>query len=123
MKIGITNITSGATVFPYFCASCGEVFPKFVSKKVAHQYEMENGTLEYVKTRTAKYMEKKQIQIKCEVCKAQEGELHHWAPQYLFGPDADDWPKSYLCRACHRKWHDMVTPNMTRQPKMKDNQT
>jgi len=112
LRLGITNITSGATVYPIYCADCGEVFAKYVKKIIAQEYEKENGPLQYVKTRTAKYIEKKQIQIKCEVCDANEGELHHWAPQYLF-QDADNWPTSYLCRACHRKWHDLVTPNMS----------
>ena len=124
LRLGITNISSGATVYPIYCADCGEVFAKYVKKIIAQEYEKENGPLQYVKTRTAKYIEKKQIQIKCEVCDANEGELHHWAPQYLF-QDADSWPTSYLCRACHKRWHDLVTPNMsnknTSKSKMKDN--
>jgi glutamate formiminotransferase len=83
-----------------------------VKKRIAQEYAQENGQLQYVKTKTAEYIEKKQIQIKCEVCNADEGELHHWAPQHLFGAEADRWPVSYLCRACHRKWHDLVTPEM-----------
>lgn len=30
--------------------------------------------------------------------------LHHWAPSSLFA-DADDWPRSRLCTACHSLWH------------------
>lgn len=112
LKIGITNIASGATVYPVYCTECGEVFPKYIQKRIAQEYARENGPLEYVETRTTKYMQKRQQQIKCEVCDENEGELHHWAPQYLF-PDAENWPKSYLCRACHKKWHDLVTPNMS----------
>lgn len=112
LKIGITNIASGATVYPIYCTACGEVFAKYVKKRIAQEYARENGPLQYVKTKTAEYIEKKQIQIKCEVCDANEGELHHWAPQYLFGDEADRWPIGYLCRACHRKWHDLVTPEM-----------
>jgi len=112
LKIGITNTQSGSTVYPVYCGDCGEVSNKYIKKQIALQHAIENGILQYVKTKTAKYMEEDGEQIKCEVCNANEGEYHHWAPQYLF-PDANKWPTSYLCRACHRKWHDLVTPNMS----------
>lgn len=112
LKIGITNTQSGSTIYPVYCNQCGDVSNKYIKKHVAIEYAITNGPLEYVETNTAKWMKEKQRQIKCEVCDINEGELHHWAPQYLF-PDADSWPKSYLCRACHRKWHDLVTPNMS----------
>ena len=112
LKIGITNTQSGSTIYPVYCNQCGDVLNKYIKKHVALEYAITNGPLEYVETNTAKWMKEKQQQIKCEVCDINEGELHHWAPQYLF-PDADSWPKSYLCRACHRKWHDLVTPNMS----------
>lgn len=51
----------------------------------------------------------------CERCGSQDGtERHHWAPHHLFS-DADDWPTSYLCRQCHTRWHQVVTPNMARK--------
>lgn len=112
LKIGITNTQSGSTIYPVYCNQCGDVSNKYIKKHVAIEYAITNGPLEYVETNTAKWMKEKQRQIKCEVCDINEGELHHWAPQYLF-PDADSWPMSYLCRACHRKWHDLVTPNMS----------
>lgn len=112
LKIGITNTQSGSTIYPVYCNQCGDVSNKYIKKYVALEYAITNGPLEYVETNTAKWMKEKQQQIKCEVCDINEGELHHWAPQYLF-QDADSWPKSYLCRACHRKWHDLVTPNMS----------
>ena len=41
----------------------------------------------------------------CAHCGASGGvELHHWAPWHLFD-DADSWPTSHLCRACHDMWH------------------
>ena len=114
LKIGITNTQSGSTIYPIYCGECGDVSTQYVKKQIAFEYAIKNGPLEYLQTRTAKFMERKQRQIKCEVCDANEGELHHWAPQYLF-KDADSWPMSYLCRACHRKWHDLVTPNMSKK--------
>jgi protein-arginine kinase activator protein McsA len=41
VKIGVTNIASGATVFPYYCGSCGKVHTQYAKKKVAHQYAIE----------------------------------------------------------------------------------
>ena len=72
-----------------------------------------HGKLEIVKTRTAKYLEQRKQTINCEVCNKNEGELHHWAPYYLFKEESEKWPKSYLCRSCHQKWHNVVTPNMS----------
>lgn len=49
----------------------------------------------------------------CERCGSEEGsEVHHWAPFHLFD-DADKWPTSHLCKACHSLWHSIVTPNMS----------
>lgn len=44
-------------------------------------------------------------------------QYHHWAPRALF-PDgeADKWPISPLCQACHSIWHRVVTPVLRRQP-------
>lgn len=41
-------------------------------------------------------------------------ELHHFAPRALFGADCDQWPKAYLCRSCHERWHTIVTPSLVR---------
>ena len=112
MKIGITNTQSGSTIYPMYCVDCGNVSTQYVKKQFAIAYANSNGPLEYVQTSTARWMNENQKQIKCEVCDANEGELHHWAPQYLF-EDAEQWPKSYLCRSCHKRWHDLVTPDMS----------
>jgi protein-arginine kinase activator protein McsA len=113
LKIGIANTVSGSTVYPVYCIDCNTVSNHYIKKQIALDYAIQNGPLEYVKTRTQEYYAKKQEQIKCEVCDKLEGELHHWAPQYLF-LDAEQWPTSYLCRACHKRWHDLVTPNMSK---------
>lgn len=49
----------------------------------------------------------------CRKCGHLGAELHHWAPYHLFGDEADQWPTDYLCRPCHRRWHDLVTPKMS----------
>ena len=38
-------------------------------------------------------------------------EDHHFAPWFLFGPEASAWPVKSLCRACHLRWHGKLTPN------------
>ena len=51
----------------------------------------------------------------CDVCGTYGTELHHWAPRHLFGREADDWPTGLLCVPCHRRWHALVTPNMSHE--------
>jgi protein-arginine kinase activator protein McsA len=115
IKIGITNIVSGATVYPLYCGQCNKVFTQYIKKNIAQEYAKTNGQLKYVETATHKYLNKKDILIKCEVCNKNEGEKHHWSPRHLFGDEAERWPTSMLCRSCHKRWHDIVTPNMSKQ--------
>ena len=50
---------------------------------------------------------------RCVKCGTRGAELHHWAPQAIFGqPEADGWPKDYLCLSCHQTWHRKVTPQL-----------
>jgi hypothetical protein len=52
---------------------------------------------------------------RCARCGARGAEEHHWAPQAKFGKEeADRWPKDFLCKACHDKWHRLVTPELVR---------
>lgn len=119
IKIGVTNTTSGSTVYPYYCNDCGTVFTQYAKKQTAIDFAFNHGNLKYVKTKTAKLIEDGKInQNKCEVCGGNGVEYHHWAPTHLFGDEADKWPCSYLCRACHKKWHDIVTPNMSNKDQL-----
>lgn len=44
----------------------------------------------------------------CERCGSTEGaEQQHWAPHAIF-KDSWDWPTSWLCRPCHRLWHNAM---------------
>ena len=54
----------------------------------------------------------------CVVCGKIGAENHHWAPRYLFGDECDSWPQSDLCRGCHQRWHDLVTPGMCEHGKL-----
>ena len=113
IKIGITNIVSGATVYPLYCGDCNKVFTQYIKKNIAQEYERTHGKLKYVETDTAKHIKQKAILIKCEVCGKGEAEKHHWSPRHLFGDEAERWPTAMLCRSCHQRWHKIVTPNMS----------
>lgn len=53
----------------------------------------------------------------CVVCGCFGTQVHHWAPQAIFGIDeADRWPISYLCRPCHRRWHELTHTNGPLRP-------
>lgn len=50
---------------------------------------------------------------RCVKCGKRGAELHHWAPKGIFGrEEADKWPRDYLCKPCHDKWHLLVTPQL-----------
>jgi len=53
----------------------------------------------------------------CVVCGELGAALHHFAPRYLFGDRADDWPTGYLCNFHHMQWHGLVTPDMCKRKK------
>lgn len=45
----------------------------------------------------------------CIVCGQADTELHHFAPTALFGwQEAERWPKDWLCRDCHTRWHRIM---------------
>jgi len=49
----------------------------------------------------------------CEVCGSLAGtELHHWAPRHIFGDRAEQYPKSWLCKACHDEWHRTMAAHL-----------
>lgn len=58
-------------------------------------------------------------QVKCAVigCTEKGGEYHHFAPRYIFGAEADNWPTAYLCLTHHKQWHTLITPNMCERGK------
>jgi hypothetical protein len=57
----------------------------------------------------------------CRVCGSYEYvEQHHWLPTHIVKQNnlsMDDyllWPTDILCQECHRLWHKLVTPNMSK---------
>jgi hypothetical protein len=45
-------------------------------------------------------------------CEAGDVELNHFAPQAIFGDDANDWPTGWLC-VRHQEWGQRVTPQIS----------
>ncbi|MDA0312358.1 MAG: hypothetical protein O2992_09615 [Gemmatimonadetes bacterium] len=97
---------SGATHVVEWCSACHtRTTTGFIPRAKLEKRGIDIDSLELVKdNRTGDHP--------CERCGCAETESHHWAPRYLFD-DAEDWPMGYLCRDCHRVWHDIVTPGMS----------
>lgn len=113
--VGEARNARGDVIYPYFCRSCEYVFTQYAPKKAA----LALGELPRVYTKTERkiaagtHTPSQSYMEPCEVCGATgDSELHHWAPYHLFGYECEKWPQSYLCRACHVRWHQTVTPNM-----------
>jgi hypothetical protein len=103
LRIGRAQLASGATVYPWYCTRCLATTTIYAKKEVALR---QSGVID-VLTATQR---KGATRPPCEVCGAGGTELHHWAPRALFGEECDAWPRSWLCRGCHLRWHQLVTP-------------
>jgi len=90
----------GHETYLFVCSACGQRTQHFISKAEVEAAGLEPEDIEPSRPRH-----------KCEVCGTDGAEIHHWAPWFLFGDEANRWPQSFLCPACHKRWHDIVTPN------------
>jgi len=91
--------------FPYACSFCGKRTTFFVKKK--------NVPEEILNSEPGKiYQPNLGICQRCN--KHTHVEEHHWAPHKFF-KDADEWPKSLLCRECHEEWHSLMTGDLIRK--------
>lgn len=89
--------TNGLIVAAEECTTCGHV-RTLVGVKMSQQ--------EAVGLRLAR--DRMGEKPPCERCGAPDAELHHYAPRAAFGGDSETWPKGWLCRACHKQWHDTI---------------
>lgn len=121
MKIGLAANSRDDTILPWYCDPCGKAWGSLcASREDAAEWCKTNGYLRRVFTETEKQLRTGVISIEdfghmvpCEVCGAKgTTEVHHWAPHHLFPGEADKWPTGNLCRPCHMRWHQRVTPNM-----------
>lgn len=104
---------NGSTAYVWICSRCNCQNPY-------------NGKLYIPREEVEKYLTKEQLDAlplmmprlenRCAKCGARDVELHHWAPTAIFGKDeAELWPKDYLCKNCHDKWHLAVTPQLVKE--------
>jgi hypothetical protein len=100
--------TNGALAFYRVCLRCDHYDPEALAHDVVRAHAKDAGValldLPHVTRLNAL---SRVAPPPCERCGAATVELHHWAPGALF-VDAWLWPTSYLCRPCHRRWHDTM---------------
>ena len=104
-KLGRTISISGVNQVYWVCQICNKRAEK--ARNIPHD-ELRKRNIDIDKIKTVADYRGYEI---CARCGEIEAEYHHWAPRHLFA-DADAWPGDYLCRECHMKWHETVTPNM-----------
>lgn len=120
MLVGWALTQDGRKIYPHYCPECGAVTTQQASKTEVAAFEIAYGEISRVYTATERRAQAGQTIAPrekhgkpCEVCKSTENvEVHHWAPAHLFGPECIKWPVGFLCRPCHTKWHQLVTPDM-----------
>lgn len=97
-KLGVTITVSGVRQVVIFCLSCNNQMSTAVPH---HMVKCDIDDLPVFRDR--------RDPNPCEACGATTGtEVHHWAPWHLFGDEAANWPTSFLCRSCHRRWHEVT---------------
>lgn len=99
-RVGAYIDAGGNPKYPFVCVGCGRRTQEFAKRKAVEKSRIE-----------LRQLHPMQLPFVCEVCGAEGAEHHHWAPFHLFGDEADRWPQSHLCPKCHKRWHDIVTPN------------
>jgi hypothetical protein len=87
---------NGKTHIAKICRRCNQYFnPKRVFVGLPYGVEIDNLPIRF---------DNRTTNVACEVCGCVGAELHHWAPKVVFGDEAEDWPKSYLCPEHHEYW-------------------
>lgn len=111
--IGEARNAKGSVIRPWYCLDCGWVSQNYAGKAEAAPFEplQRVFTATELRVQQGKPVGTYDSNKPCEVCgKTGDSQVHHWAPRFLFGDEAEDWPKGHLCQACHTRWHQIVTP-------------
>lgn len=91
-----------------YCKDCGKILSGAKKAAAIHRH-----TLPIIRDNRKLYGAAPEYP--CDHCgQVTQLQRHHWAPWALFD-DANEWPTSDLCVACHSLWHKIVTPNMRRR--------
>lgn len=102
VQLGIMIDRRGRTQYADFCPGCRTRRSEFYAKKAIAELVDDPASLVIFQN----HFDEGASWPHCARCGHSDHtiELHHWAPYSLF-EDPNDWPMSYLCRACHREWH------------------
>lgn len=100
---------NGSEHFVWVCSSCQIKNPSGGSLYIESEKVMAHLSVEQISNLPVLMPE---LYNRCAVCGSRGAELHHWAPKHLFGDEAEKWPKDHLCKVCHDRWHNKVTPDM-----------
>lgn len=105
--------TSGSRHYAWVCSVCNVLNPN----RSRFLWISVNKILEYLDSPSQLDLLPEIIReretVYCVVCGWPEGETHHWAPRALFKDESEEWPTDYLCKACHERWHKIVTPYLS----------
>lgn len=107
----VRKIATNGVTFIYWECPSGHAITK-TPKWLPH-----SEVTKYVDISTLPVVEDYSDLEKCVVCGDRSTEWHHFAPRYLFGDAADNWPGAHLCRYHHMLWHQLVTPEMCNKDK------
>lgn len=103
---------NGAQDFMWICPRCNRRDPFRTGLFIGKERVQQHLTTEEIEQLPVIVPE---FYNRCVRCGSRDCELHHWAPRAIFGKDeAEQWPKDYLCKACHDEWHHKVTPELVK---------
>lgn len=109
VKLVRTITTSGISQVYWQCPACNDNASGgavYIKHEILRKYKVEIDDLPVVN-------DYRSLENACVVCGALGAERHHWAPRYLFGDKAEEYPTAYLCNYHHMLWHKLVTPKMS----------
>ncbi len=104
------NITTSKTnQYFWYCDSCECITPVppqkiFLSHDLVRSWNLPDEFYEKA------LLKDNSTESRCAVhgCKNVGTEMHHFAPQKVWGFDSRYWPTSNLCKYHHRMWHDVI---------------
>ena len=104
---------NGIAKMTWHCTSC-QTYAQRMRPYIPNDlvsYWIDTGRLKVDAIRDIPVCEDRRGTVQCEVCGEPYASRHHWMPRMFreIVPDHDNWPTSYLCRSCHKRWHDIVT--------------
>jgi len=104
ITVGVLVKTNGSVAYKIRCIGCGDT--KVIKQHEANILMKRGYGIGFVSLPTG--IDSNICQVRG--CGSTITEKQHWAPQAIFGKEANDWPTSPLCPAHHREWHQRVWP-------------